>query len=201
MKYILMVLIAVWSLSACKQTVESELIKLTRASEKMLPEDMEAFKYSIMRYTGKLPGKADHITKFDTIFDSHYQNLATQHDLLFYEKSGDTVYFLITRMAPSLYEKKVAIGGKLSYGKDGRISYYEEAFRTWKMLVPELEQKAELLFGLYLSGKDLSPYYTINSKGVEYIEFPDEDVYYDTEKRFWVSKREDPLEELYDMKR
>ena len=108
---------------------------------------------------------------------------------------------MLTRIAPSLHEKKVAIAGNIRYDENANIESIEEIFRTWKMLVPELKEKSDMLFQLLLDGKDLSPYYTENSKGVEYIEFPSEHVKYDTEKRLWVSDLDDPLEEYYNMKR
>jgi hypothetical protein len=194
-------IVAAFFMFGCKDQQKTESLPLVPASEKYSDEEIESFKYSIIRYLGKLPGKADHTTKFDSIFDSHYINLAKQHELVYRDQSGDTVYFLVTRTAPSMYEKKVAIGGKLVYDKDKGVGYYEELFRTWKMLTPELSEKSAILYSRMIQGKDLSPYYTKNSKGIEYIEFPDDEVTYDTTKRLWVSKREDPLEELYDMKR
>ena len=201
MKIIYGFILAALIMFGCKENQKAETLSLVPASEKYSEEESESFKYSIIRYLGKLPGKADHTTKFDSIFDSHYINLAKQHDLVYRDQSADTVYFLVTRIAPSMYEKKVAIGGKMVYDKDSSIVYYEEVFRTWKMLIPELAEKSAILYSNLIQGKDLSPYYTKNSKGMEYIEFPDDDVTYDTTKRLWVSKREDPLEELYDMKR
>lgn len=188
------------SFLACKEQKKSIL---QPASEMLSADSIEQFKYKIIRYAGKLPGKADHKTKFDTIFDSHYINLAKQHDLVYYvpDKNSNSAKFMITRIAPSLYEKKVAFAGKVGFDSEGKIIFYEEVFRTWKMPLPELKEKSDLLFGLYLDGKDLTPYYTVNSKGVEYIEFPDEHVRYDTLQKLWVSDLDDPLEPYYDMKR
>lgn len=188
------------SFLACK---EQKKTVLQPASEMLSADSIEQFKYKIIRYAGKLPGKADHKTKFDTIFDSHYINLAKQHDLVYYvqDKNSNSAKFMITRIAPSLYEKKVATVGRVTFDTAGNITYYEEVFRTWKMLVPELKEKSNLLFSLYLEGKDLSPYYTANSKGIEYIEFPNEHVKFDPAKKQWVSDLEDPLEPYYNMKR
>ncbi len=189
------------SMIACQ---ENKNILLQDANQILSADSVELFKYKIIRLTGKLPGKADHTTKFDTIFDEHYKNLSQQHDLVYYipsQNDKNSIQFLLTRIAPSLHEKKVAIAGKVTFDITGNIIYYEEVFRTWKMLVPELKEKSDLLFRLYLGGKDLSPYYTTNSKGVEYIEFPNEHVRFDPAKKQWVSDLEDPLEPYYDMKR
>ncbi len=188
-------------LSSCKQDSKVVLIE---AHETISSDSIELFKYKIIRYLGKLPGKADHTTKFDTMFNNHYESLARQHDLIYYipnKNNKNTINFLITRIAPSLYKKKVAIGGEVRFDDSGEVVFYKEEFRTWKMLIPELKEKYDLLFTMYLQGNDLTPYYTENSNGEEYIEFPNEHVSFDTEQRRWVSDLDDPLEPYYQLKR
>lgn len=199
-KILLYSILFILSAFSCKN---SQSIELKKASELLSQDSITQFKYNIIRYTGKLPGKADHTTKFDSVFDPHYINLAAQHDLVYYvnDHKENKIKFLLTRIAPSIHEKKVAIGGQVQFDEFGKLIYYEEVFRTWKMLIPELEEKSTMLFKLYLENKDLSPYYTENSKGIEYIEFPNEHVRFDTSKRLWVSDLEDPLEPYYDLKR
>lgn len=193
-------ILIILSAFSCKN---NQSVELRKASEVLSPDSINQFKYNVIRYMGKLPGKADHTTKFESVFDPHYIHLAEQHDLVYYvvDSKDNNVKFLMTRIAPSLHLKKVAIGGQVQFNESGYITYYEEVFRTWKMFVPELEEKSTKLFKLFLEGKDLSPYYTENSVGVEYIEFPNEHVRFDTSKRLWVSDLEDPLEPYYDLKR
>jgi len=199
-KIFLYSILIILSAFSCKN---NQSVELRKASEVLSQDSINQFKYNVIRYTGKLPGKADHTTKFDSVFDSYYNNLAAQHDLVYFvnDQKENKIKFLLTRIAPSIHVKKVAIGGLVQFNKSGEIIYYEEVFRTWKMLVPELEEKSTKLFKLFLDGKDLSPYYTENSKGVEYIEFPNEHVRFDISKRLWVSDLEDPLEPYYDLKR
>lgn len=188
-------------LSSCKQDSKVVLIE---AQETISSDSIELIKYKIIRYLGKLPGKADHTTKFDTTFNSYYESLARQHDLIYYipnKNNKNTINFLISRIAPSLYKKKVAIGGEVRFDDSGEVVFYKEEFRTWKMLIPELKEKSDFLFTLYVEGKDLSPYYTENSDGVEYIEFLNEHVTFDTLQRRWVSDLDDPLEQYYQLKR
>ena len=180
---------------------KSESTKLPDVNKEYTIEQIDSIKYSLIRYLGKLPGKANHGTKFNSDFDDYYKDLAKQHDLVYFIKGKDDFYyFLFTRIAPSLYEKKVAIGGKLKI-ENGTLVYYEEAFRTWKMLVPELEEKMHLIFNEYMNGKDLSKYYTVNSNGIEYIEFPDEVNTFDVDKRIWVSSVDDYMEPYYELKK
>jgi hypothetical protein len=48
-------------------------------------------------------------------------------------------------------------------------------------------EKGQMLFVKMIQGKDLSPYYPQNSGKEEYIEFPDEMVKFDTDKRRWLT--------------
>jgi hypothetical protein len=155
-------------------------------------EKQEEFKLSIVRYFEKLPTKkADHKTKFDTIHNSYYLNKAQKSDLLYlYMDADSTYYFTVAKIAPSLKLKKVATIGKLKKDSKGKVTYYEEAARTWKMEEVELKIKTLLLFEKYVNKEDLTPYYTKNSGNDFYIEFPDDLNEYDVEKRQWVTKKQ-----------
>jgi hypothetical protein len=149
------------------------------------------FKYKVIRYAGDLPRNGNHDNKFDSSYNDHYKKLSAAHQLRFYyedAKSGYR-YFLLTRIAPSLTEKYVAVGGKLKMSADSLTSY-EEVFRTWKMPEEEQLKTAEMLFRKMLKGEDLSKYYPENSGEAYIIEFPSKRYYFDTTKRRWL------LEEL-----
>lgn len=158
-------------------------------------EQQENFKNAIIRYADRLPKRATHETKFDTVFDAEYKRQAASSEVLFYhiDSTSNTHYFALAKMAPSMIEKKVAVVGKLQYDKNGAISDYEESFRTWKMEVPELKTKTAEMFTKFVNGEDISPYYTANSNGAFYIEFPDDRTYYDKKKRMWQTKNEPQL--------
>jgi len=146
------------------------------------------FKLSIVRYYEKLPTKKDnHETKFDTVHNSYYTKKAESSDLMYLHIDADsTYYFAIAKIAPSLTIKKVAVIGKLKKNKSGKIVYYEEAIRTWKMEEKELKEKTSLLFEKYVNDDDLTKYYTKNSGNEFYIEFPDDNNKYDVKKRQWI---------------
>jgi len=164
--------------------------------QKILPSDyltdaqVESFKYEIIRYTDKLAKNATHETKFESQFDSIYLLKAKSAELYYYyvDKKSNEIYFAITRIAPSLKVKRVATGGKLTKDANGKITSFEETFRTWKMEIPELKTKTKLLFEKYIDGEDLTEYYTKNANGEFYIEFPDDNNYYDKSARKWQSK-------------
>jgi hypothetical protein len=138
-----------------------------------------------IRYMGHLPKKANHLTKFDAVYDEYYSKLALDYTLEAYYTKGGFEYFLASRIAPSLKVKKVAIGVKMKRTPDGQLEYYEEVFRTWKFEIPEMLEKALMLFDKMVKGEDLSPYYPHNSGEEEFIEFPDAKVYFDVEERRW----------------
>lgn len=124
-----------------------------------------------------------------------YQEKGPTHLLKLYYKSGPDHFFLVTRRAPSLHEKYVAIGGRLRIEGDSTTEY-EEIFRTWKLVPDTLNKRGALLFDKMVKGESLDPYLTRNSKDVEYIEFPDDHVSYDKENRKWKSDQFGSIEEM-----
>ncbi|MCH8553755.1 MAG: hypothetical protein LAT76_01265, partial [Schleiferiaceae bacterium] len=156
--------------------------------------------YEVIRYMGKLPGKASHFTKMDAKFDEEYKKIAAAHQLEFYYEKEGKVYFMFSRIAPSIKVKRVGLGGYLERDATGEITVYKEVFRTWKMEEPVLAEKGLKLFSLMVNNKDLTPFYPENSGREEFIEFPDAYTHFDVEKRMWISSREDVLEPFYHLK-
>lgn len=182
---ITIILILAALFSACTQ---QELTTEFKADQQLLLQEKEEFIYSIIHHMGRLAPKSDHQNKFSNEFDSHYQKLTGEYALEFYHKKEETgdIYFLATTIAPSLFQKKTATAGIVRYDESGDIDYYEEIFRTWKMEENELLAKSEILFNNLLRGEDLSRYYPENSGEEEYIEFPNEFVYFDVDQKKWV---------------
>lgn len=148
------------------------------------------FLYSIVRYVAPLPKKASEKTKFEPRFDEAYHYTVEKLKLEAYHQTpeGD-VYFLVSRIAPSIEVKRVATGGKIIYDNKKNITEYSEIFRTWKMKLPELKVKSLFLFQEMINNKDLTKYYTATTgDSNHYIEFPDEHNTYDVQNRKWVTK-------------
>lgn len=192
--FLLFAIAAIIPFSSCQEPVLN-----TDPNHYLSPEQQADFLYSIIRYHGKLAPKSNHQTKFDEKFDGYYRQLAAKHELVaYYPHPKDSfIYFMTYRIAPSIHVKKVACAGKIKINPQGDIVYYEEIFRTWKMPIEELDQKSSMLFARMVKNKDLSPYLPQNSGKEEYIEFPDPNTYFDTEKRRWISTLENPLEPFY----
>jgi hypothetical protein len=144
--------------------------------------------YTTIRYLGHLPKKGTHENKFEAVFDEYYSNLVLDFDFEAYYPKDGYEYFLVSRIAPSLKVKKVAVGVKMKRNQTGELEYYEEVFRTWKFEIPEMQEKGLMLFDKMVNGEDLSPYYIQNSAPEEFIEFPDEKVYFDVEDKKWKMK-------------
>lgn len=144
--------------------------------------------WKIIRYVGRAPEGLTFEERFYKPYDSVYQEQAKQHKLDAYFIKGNTHYFLVSRRSPSLIDKRVASAGKFVLDDDNKITDYEEAFRTWKLVPDTLAKREMILFDAFVKGVSLAPYETKNSKGVEFIEFPDERTYFDKEFKQWKTK-------------
>jgi hypothetical protein len=138
----------------------------------------------IIRYVGRAPEGLTFEERFYPAYDSFYMEQASLHKFDAYFVDGNTHYFLISRSAPSLVNKRVATGGKFIF-EVNKVKDYEEVFRTWKMVPDTLAKREMILFDKLVKGESLTPYETRNSKGIEYIEFPDERTYFDKASRQW----------------
>ncbi len=149
------------------------------------PQQQQELMWSVIRYLGRAPQGVTPTERFYSQYDSFYMNQLTSHKLDAYFSAEGKQYFLISRSAPSLKEKRVATGGWLVRSGDGDITAYREVFRTWKMVPDTLSRRAIFLFDKMVKGESLEPWETRNSGGVEYIEFPDERVTFDSATRSW----------------
>lgn len=138
-----------------------------------------------IRYSTKLAPNATHENKFDKEFDWYYDRAIQEYDLKAYYIGPDSMnYFLMTRKARSINVMREGIGGKVKIEKNGKVSVYEEVFRTWKMPVDTLNKRGLFLFERLVDGRDLSLYYTKYQRD-RYIEFPDERFVFDKNIRRW----------------
>lgn len=157
--------------------------------------EVQRLKSDVVRYIEDLPRLATHKNKFDTIFNKEYAKKALKLKVMFAYKSDktDTLYFAVSKIAPSLIQKRVAVGLKMVYDESRKITFYQEKFRTWKMTDTKLEEITATIFQDFIQQKDLSKYYTKNSNGKFLIEFPDDKNFYDTKTRTWQFKGDQRL--------
>lgn len=147
--------------------------------------DKTTFIRNTMPYYCKLPDAFTVERRFDTVLYEHFARMLPVFKLEAYHVEADTHYFMVSRPAASLHEKRICIAGKLVYAPDSSLAHYEEVFWTFKMKLPQLKEKSNLLFENMVKGKDLSKYYPQNSLE-EWIEFPDAKNRYNVKERRWV---------------
>jgi hypothetical protein len=152
------------------------------------PQELDANLWSIIRYLGRSPEGLTPLERFYPAYDSHYMEQMKLIHIDAWYKKNDTHYFLVSRVAPSVTEKRVATGGKVVFDDKGGIREYEEVFRTWKLVADTLKKRSLFLFDKMVQGENLKPFETKYSNGVEYIEFPDERTYFDKPERSWRMK-------------
>jgi hypothetical protein len=154
----------------------------------LTPHQKNAIVTTIARYVAPKPDNVSDADKFNPKYDSFYMSKSSRIRFERYFAKGDDFYFLVSQPAPSLIEKRHATGGRIQLNDKGEMTEYEEIFRTWKMVPDTLKRRSYLLFDKMVSGESLEPYYTKNSKGMDYIEFPDDKVYYNVDERKWKVK-------------
>lgn len=176
-------LIGIFLLHSCQQKNLD-----TNPLSQMTNEEILEIKNQTVRYFERLPAKATEQNKFDTIFNKYYSEKAKEADLFHYFKNeqGDE-FFAVSKIAPSIKLKKVATIIQIKREADS-IMLYKEILRTWKMEVPELQEKTKVLFDLVIRNKSFEKYLTKNSQPEFWVEFPDDHTYFDEKSRTWKAK-------------
>jgi hypothetical protein len=160
-------------------------------------EGVKQFTEKLVRYVGDQPEGSSDESKFNAYFDEHYSKEVNKHELEKYHKTASgKAYFVFTRIAPSVKLKKVALGGYVVFNDKNEITELEEVFRTWKDEPDNLAPKIDLLFTKMVNSEDLTEYYTENAGGLDYIEFPNNEVWYNKSLRKWETSRVNPLEDF-----
>jgi hypothetical protein len=172
---------------ACMVSCTSE--KNYDPDKRLEPKEEAAITAAIVRYASKKPENIDDAEKFDAKYDTFYREKASKIRLEQYYPKGEDFYFLISQQAPSLVEKRNATGGRFRLNDTGELIEYEEIFRTWKMVPDTLKKRSYFLFDKMVKGEPLDKWYTKNSGGTDFIEFPDDQTRFDIPSRTWVLKQ------------
>ncbi|MFM7859489.1 MAG: hypothetical protein ACKO96_48085, partial [Flammeovirgaceae bacterium] len=147
-KRIIPVLILVVFTISCKQ-------KGYQPSEYLTLKQQDAIMWTLMRYVARPPEGLTFPERFYKGYDKHYQEQQALHKLDAFYIKGDTCFFMVSRRAPSLVEKRVANAGKFVLTEKGELMYYKEVFRTFKMKSDELHKKSFFLFDRMVKNEDL----------------------------------------------
>lgn len=151
------------TLSCCSPAPDS--IESFAAEQQLSPDDRHRVMMPIVRYLGE----------------------GLRLDLIHTDTSTSHTYFLVTKPAKSLFEKRIAIAGRFHLDETDSLTHFEEIFRTWKMTEDQLTPKAAFLFRKMIEGVDLNPWTPEHSGDEEYIEFPNSTIIYDPQLRQWTS--------------
>jgi hypothetical protein len=176
-------ILALAGLAACSRSTDKY-----NPDKNLSPQELDANLWSMIRYLSRAPEGLTPPERFYPAYDSHYMEQKKLLRIDAWYKKNDTHYFLVSRIAPSVTEKRVATGGKVVFDDKGGIQEYEEVFRTWKLVPDTLKKRSLFLFDKMVQGENLKPFETKYSNGVEYIEFPDERTYFSKAERSWVVK-------------
>jgi len=130
---------------------------------------------------GKKPKTADYITRHEPGFRDYYRQLSQHFSIEFFHQADDTCYYYMIRPARSMRENQRGVGGKFTLDESGRIAYFEESFNTPVYERDELERIGWRLFRELTEKRSISGLLW----NVDYIEWPDDRLKYDTEKREW----------------
>ncbi|MEJ1236972.1 hypothetical protein WBG78_02520 [Chryseolinea sp. T2] len=156
-------------------------------SDSLAPQEKDKLVSTIIRYAIKPPENVSGDERFQKQYDEYYQKQGRSFRLERYHRDGNTEYFLVSQPAPSLTEKRNATGGLLEMN-DGKLTRYEEVFRTWKLVPDTLKRRSYMLFDKMVSGESLERFRTKFTAPEEYIEFPDDNTFYDANERAWKIK-------------
>lgn len=156
-------------------------------SDSLTPRHKAKLLSTIARYLVKPPENTPSAERFSKEHDQYYRERVAGCRLEQYYRDGNKEYFLVTQPAPSLAEKRNATGGMLEMSDDELVRY-EEVFRTWKMMPDTLRRRSYLLFDKMVRGESLQRFRTKFTAPYEYIEFPDDNTWYDVQAREWKMK-------------
>ncbi len=136
----------------------------------------------LVRLTDKLAPYASFENRDSSAFDGYYKQRLSIHDFANYYITDSVRYFQLYRIAPSLFQEKIAIAGKYRTGKKGEILDFEEVYITKKLKPEELESTADQLFLELIQKGNVDD----QLKNKKLIDFPDEVNSYSVEQRRWV---------------
>jgi hypothetical protein len=130
---------------------------------------------------GKKPKTADYLSRHEARFRNYYIQLAESFNMEYFHQADDTCYYYMIRPARSVRGNTRGVGGKFTLDANDNIDYFEESFNTPIYPREDLERIGWRLFRELIEKRSISGL----QWNVDYIEWPDDRLQYDTEKREW----------------
>ena len=155
--------------------------------------DKDSLMMQLVPFIAKLHDSISNQNKFldknRSFMESHI--IERQYQWLnFYTDKDSWSYFQVSRLEPSLKNDKFsAICGRFKLNVKNTIdsSSFTEIYWTWKMREEQLKVKSNKLFELVISKKSILPYQYPQARE-DWIEFPSDKVYYDSNAKTWKVK-------------
>ncbi len=144
---------------------------------------------NIIKYTDEhRPDSINLENRFEKKNEAFFKGILNKYslDYLYKDKDG-TYYYFIYKVARGVDDMYVGIGGKFKLGPDNQLQDFEESFRMWRMLHKDLKAKGVEVYADFINNKTLDKY--MNNEKIQYIEFPNDFVGYDKNKKEWVATK------------
>src|SRR5690349_3182776 len=95
-------------------------------SKHLSSKELDAKLWTMMRYLAKTPEGVLTTERFNPTNDTAYRAQMKLMSIDAWYREGDVHFFLVSKRAPSLFDKRVATGGKAIFDDDGGLKEYEE---------------------------------------------------------------------------
>lgn len=152
-------------------------------------QERDTLLVDLVTLIGKKPQSTDYATRLQPEYRTYYKQIAKEFSMVLFHQAGDTCYYYMIRPARSTSGSNRGVGGKLTLDSKGKIAYFEESFNTPIHPCEDLEKIGLRLFTELIEKKSIEGL----RWNVDYIEWPDDRLKYDKEKREW---RYDVTEQL-----
>ncbi len=172
--------------SACSNSKQSTLIEDYAIDKDSLMMQIVPF---IAKLHDSISNQGRFLDKNRSYMESHI--IERQYQWLnFYTDKDSWSYFQVSRLEPSLKNDKFsAICGRFKMNATNSVdsSSFTEIYWTWKMREEQLKVKSSKLFDLVINKQSILPY-QYPQANEDWIEFPSDKVYYDSNTKTWKVK-------------
>lgn len=174
-------LLAGWiSLLSCTSNEKAK----TKPQDYFTPGQTRSLLYQIVQKTARKPEGNPTSSEKEAWYQEQLKTYQWHYAL---SDGGTGFYYFISRPAPSLYGKRMGLGGYFTSPDHMNILGFKEVFQTYKMKPDELQERGAILFEKMTLGEDLAPFMANRGENPQgWIEFPDGLVAYDSLQQKWV---------------
>ena len=159
--------------------------KTFEASKLLSKKEYDTLLIQLAPYVVKKPDAMTYEERFEETSKPFYRKYIglTEGKIRYYHKTDSAEFFTYEYQdKASLYEHYRTFGGYIKRdAPSGKIGYVNLLYQTPRCLRDELEAKGQVLFREMITNGNVNVYF--GKKDLVYV--PNEDVYYDTQRRRW----------------